>query len=381
MKTQKKKLNSLNRLSLLRKEKNRVIIAMSGGIDSSIAAALLKRTGFDVIGVFMKLWMAPEKDGLIGRWNRCCALEAEARARKVAKILNIPFYVFNFEKEFKKRIVDYFLDGYKKGITPNPCVVCNKEIKFGLLLEKALILGTNYVATGHYARIRKFVNSKRIRYSLILAKDKLKDQSYFLWQLNQKQLKHILFPLGNLTKIRVKELAKKFKLPVLGIPESQEICFIRTTINDFLTQYLKPKQGQILTTNGKKIGQHRGLSFYTIGQRKGIEFSGGPFYVVAKDFKKNTLIVTSFFNDKNLYQKSLIAQNVNWVSRKEPELPLKIKARIRYGHKAVSATITKKIRTKSFEVVFGSPQQAITPGQSIVFYKDKEVLGGGIIVK
>jgi len=362
----------------------KVIVAMSGGIDSSVAAALLRRVGFDVIGVFMKFWMAPEKDGLVGAWNRCCSPEAEARARKVAKILKIPFYVFNFEKEFKKRIVDYFLDGYKKGITPNPCVVCNKEIKFGLLLEKALALEADFVATGHY--VKKYVirnlqlnNSSITHYGLRIAKDRTKDQSYFLWQLSQNQLKHILFPLGNYTKAQVRDLAKKFKLPVLDIPESMEICFIRTTLNDFLVHYLKSKPGPILTTEGKRIGQHRGLPFYTIGQRKGIELSGGPFYVVAKDLKKDALIVTPFFNDKNLYRKSLIAKNVNWVSGREPKLPLKIKAQIRYGHKTVSATLTKKLKGRKIELIFAKPQRAITPGQSVVFYQGQELLGGGII--
>jgi len=372
-----------------RKNASKVIVAMSGGVDSSVAAALLKRAGvdelrsssrfanarvFDVIGVFMKFWSEPEKNGLVGAWNRCCSPEAEARARKVAKILKTPFYVFNFEKEFKKRIVDYFLKEYKESKTPNPCVVCNKEIKFGLLLEKALKLDADYVATGHYAHLQP----RKDGIYLLQGKDKAKDQSYFLWQLNQKQLKHILFPLGNYTKIQVRNLAKKFNLPVSGIPESMEICFIKTTINDFLAHHLKPKPGSILTEDGKKIGKHRGLPFYTIGQRKGIELPGGPFYVVAKDLKKNTLIVTPFFNDKSLYKKDLIAKNVNWISGKEPRLPFKIKAQIRYGHKAVPATIYK-LKTKSYKLIFTRPQRAITPGQSVVFYRNEELLGGGII--
>lgn len=366
----------------------KVVIAMSGGIDSSVAAALLKRAGFNLIGVFMKFWSEPEKDGLIGAWNRCCSPEAESRARKVAKILKIPFYVFNFEKEFKKRVVDYFLAGYKKGITPNPCVVCNKEIKFGLLLDKALKLDVDFIATGHYARC---VEVKPRQFKLIKGKDKNKDQSYFLWQLNQKQLKRILFPIGDYTKDEVRVLAKKFKLPVLGIPESQEICFVQTTLNDFLSRYIKSKPGPILTTEGKKIGRHRGLPFYTIGQRKRIELPSGPFYVIAKDLKKNVLIVTPFFNDKKLYNKSLITKNVNWISGEEPKLPLKIKAQIRYGHKAVSAIITQKLKSNSYELIFRTYQRAITPGQSVVFYsprssqkamvwgKGQELLGGGII--
>ncbi len=380
---------------------------MSGGVDSSVAAVLLKQQGYNLIGVFMKFWSEPrtgssqlihaDRSVDTRRFeNRCCSSEAEARARKVAKILGIPFYVFNFEREFKKRIVDYFLREYKRGKTPNPCVVCNKEIKFGLLLEKVLALDADYIATGHYARLRREIRNpkseiRNYKYELFRGKDKVKDQSYFLWQLNQKQLKHILLPIGDYTKDKVRALAKKFNLPVLDIPESQEICFIGTTLNDFLAQYIKPKIGQILTTEGKKIGQHQGLPFYTIGQRKGIELSGGPFYVTAKDLKKNTLIVTPFSRDKALYNKSLIAKNVNWFSAKEPKLPLKIRAQIRYGHKSVPAIITKNpegklsasygtgLKTKTYTLKFSRPQRAITPGQSVVFYQKKELLGGGII--
>ena len=209
-------------------------------------------------------------------------------------------------------------------------------------------------------------------------KDKGKDQTYFLWQLNQKQLKHILFPAGDYTKKEVRDLAKKFKLPVLGIPESQEICFVRTSVNDFLSRYLKPKPGRIIDTQGKTIGEHQGLVFYTIGHRKGIELPGGPFYVVKKDFKRNTLMVTPFSNDKALFSKSLMAENVNWLSGKQPKLPLRVKAQIRYGHKAVSATIHSKVQNTKYKILFSRPQRAITPGQSVVFYQGQEVLGGGI---
>ena len=304
-------------------------------------------------------------------------------------------YVFNFEKQFKRRIVDYFLDSYKKGITPNPCVVCNKEIKFGLLLEKALALNADYIATGHYAR--KIQNPKSKIQNLLKAKDKNKDQSYFLWMLNQKQLKRILFPIGDYTRKEVEKLAKKFKLPVLKAKKSVEICFIKTTmvaetsshltprsaqltgqssVNDFLKKYLKEKPGKVVDTRGKAVGNHRGLYFYTIGQRKGIGLPGGPYYVLDKDLKKNILIVTK--NEKDLYKKELTTKNVNWVSGKEPKLPLKIKAKIRYRHQAASAAIYK-LKTKNYKLVFDKPQRAITPGQSVVFFKGQEVLGGGII--
>lgn len=346
---------------------------MSGGIDSSVAAALLQGAGFDVVGIFMKFWSEPSKDGLQGAWNRCCSPEAEKRARSVASYLSIPFYIYRFEREFKKRIVDYFLEEHKAGMTPNSCVFCNKEIKFGILLEKTLALEADFVATGHYALKRKIKN-----YKLLRAKDKNKDQSYFLWQLNQEQLKHILFPIGKYTKDEVRKLAKNFRLPVSNIPESMEICFILTTINDFLKRYLKPKPGKIVDTKGKIIGKHQGLYFYTIGQRKGIGISGGPYYVLDKDIKRNLLIVTK--NQKDLYKKELVAKNVNWISGKIPELPLKIKAKIRYRHKASLSTIYK-LKTKNYKLVFNKPQRAITLGQSVVFYKGQEVLGGGIISK
>lgn len=367
----------------------KVTVAMSGGVDSSVAAVLLKQAGFDVVGVFMKFWKAPNDNGLIGGWNRCCSPEAEVRARKVAKILKIPFYVFNFEKDFKKRIVDYFLKENKLGLTPNPCVICNKEIKFGLLLEKALKLDADYIATGHYARIRKFVNSRQIRYSLISAKDKNKDQSYFLWMLNQEQLKRTLFPIGNYTREEVEKLAKKFKLPFSGVSKSMEICFIRATINDFLARHLKQKPGKIICSTLKfehsVIGEHQGLAFYTIGQRKGIGLSGGPYYVLDKDLKRNLLIVTK--NEKDLEKKELLCKNINWISGKEPRLPLKIKAKIRYRHKASPATVYKRqnILGRSptgeakYKILFSQPQRAITPGQSVVFYRGEELLGGGII--
>ena len=362
------------------KNKNKkVIVAMSGGIDSSVAAALLKRKGYDVVGVFMKFWKAPDENGLVGGWNRCCSPESEARARRVAAKLKIPFYVFNFEKEFKKRIVDYFLKEHKKGITPNPCVICNKEIKFGLLLERALKLNTDFIATGHYARKQKIENrEQKIEYKLLRAKDKNKDQSYFLWMLNQKQLKRVLFPIGDYTRKEVEKLAQKFKLPVLGIKKSVEICFIRTTVNDFLRKYLKPKPGKIIDTQGKMIGKHEGLYFYTIGQRKGIGLPGGPHFVLDKDIKKNALIVTK--DEKDLYKEELIAKEVNWIAGKEPKLPLKIQAKIRYRHKSATATIYPNIRQTTYKIRFEQAQRAITPGQSVVFYKGQELLGGGVII-
>ena len=368
---------------------------MSGGVDSSVAAALLKKQGYFVIGVFMKL------SGL----NK----EAEMRARRVAKILKIPFFVLDARKEFKKKVVDNFLREYKQGNTPNPCVVCNKEIKFGFLIKKALSLGADFVATGHYVRLRPGdpnlrMTSECSEYSdnsdadsdysdriLLKAKDKEKDQSYFLWQLNQKQLKHILFPIGEYTKPEVRKLAKKFKLPTAGTPESQEVCFVRGLTADFLKKYLKTKPGNIVDKNlpaqasNKILGKHQGLWFYTIGQRKGIGLSGGPYYVIAKDFKNNNLIVSK--NKKDLLQKELIAKNINWISGKKPKLPIKARVKIRYRTNLANATLNRSYTTilerskiRVYRVVFDRPQRAVTPGQSVVFYLGRKLLGGGIII-
>ena len=385
-----------------RKNAQKVVVAMSGGVDSSVAAALLKRANFNVIGVFMKFW-AEHKRGELPGFNRCCSPEAEIRVRKVAKILKIPFYVFNFEKEFKKRVVDYFFYEHKKGTTPNPCVVCNKEIKFGLLLEKALSLDADFVATGHYARLRREIpNGAQPKagrevggleskfqipdYKLLKAKDKNKDQSYFLWQLSQNQLNRILFPVGIYTKTQVRNLAKKFRLPVAETPESQEICFIADSIEKFLKKYIKEKPGNIMNKEGDVLGKHSGLWFYTIGQRKGIGLPGGPFYVLDKDLKKNYLIVTR--NEKDLLKKELLVKDVNWILGKahrlrqgfggQAKFPLEIKAKIRYRHKAASARIYNIQNTK-YKIFFDKPQRAITSGQSAVLYSGQELLGGGII--
>ena len=367
IKKAKKENNLLGKDS---KPKKRIVIAMSGGIDSSVAAALLKESDdFEVIGIFMKFWAEDESE----RNNRCCSFNAERRARRVADFLQIPFYVFDFKKEFKKRIVDCFLKKNKEGMTPNPCIVCNKKIKFGLLPEEAHKLGADLIATGHYARTRESKDGV----SLIKGRDKNKDQSYFLWNLSQKQLKHILFPVGGYTKNEVRKLAKDFKLPIVNFPESQEICFIPKTITEFLKKHLKTKPGKIIDRQTKKvIGKHEGLWFYTIGQRKRIKLPAGPFYVLNKDLKSNTLFVAK--KEKDLYQKQVILKNVNWIFGKTPKLPLRIQAKIRYRHKAADVIISKA-KDNKYKLQFKTSQRAITPGQSTVFYRRDEVLGGGII--
>ena len=343
---------------------------MSGGLDSSVAAALLKKSGFNTVGVFMK--MRPFSGD-------------EVRAGKVAKILKIPFHIFNIEKEFKKRIIDNFLNEQKKGKTPNPCVICNKKIKFGLFLEKALKMDADFIATGHYVRIKTQSAKLKVQnhslklkiYKLLKAKDKEKDQSYFLWKLNQRQLKRALFPVGDYTRREVEKLAKKFKLPVLKAKKSVEICFVPDAkINEFLKSKIKTNKGNIISIKRKIIGEHRGLCFYTVGQRKGIGLPGGPYWVLEKNTKNNDLIVTK--NGKDLYKKSFTVKNVNWISGKKPKLPLKAKVKIRYRHNSVSAKICRMINGNC-KIILEKSQRAVTPGQSAVFYQKENLLGGGII--
>ena len=345
---------------------------MSGGVDSSVAAKLLKDQGHEVAGIFLHFW---KEEGIAGNFeNKCCSAEALLDARRVADKIGIPLYTLNLAEIFKKQVVDNFLSEYGKGRTPNPCVICNKLVKLGYLIKQAKKLGFDYVATGHYVKNYKF------KYKLLKAKDKSKDQSYFLYTLCQEELAHLLFPLGAHTKAQVRGLAKKFKLPVAEKPESQEICFIpEKSHNEFLKRHLKLKPGPIVMTSGKVIGQHQGLPLYTIGQRKGIKIGGtGPYYVAKFDYQSNILYVVDRYDDKILYGQELFAKNVNWLAGTWPKLPLICQAVIRYRHKPVKCVITKTSKNK-FKVKFTQPQRAITPGQSVVFYQGEEVLGGGII--
>ena len=337
-----------------------VFVGLSGGIDSAVSAGILSMNYYTV-GVFLKLFKNHSFEP----------------AEKVARKLGIPFLVMDFQKEFKKNVIDYFLEEFSEGKTPNPCVMCNKKIKFNLFLKKSLEMGADFIATGHYVRKLQISNSGFSVFKLYRAKDKEKDQSYFLWTLTQARLKKVLFPLGNYTKKQVYELAGKWGLPCGE--ESVDICFLKGDHREFLKRHLKLKPGVITHISGRIIGRHNGLPLYTIGQRKEIGVSGGPFYVVGFDFKNNTLIVTDDFYDKNLYKKELIAKNVNWISKKKLEFPLKCSAKIRYQHKAESAEIVKS--KNRYRVIFKKAQRAVTPGQSVVFYKNNELLGGGIIEK
>jgi len=355
--------------------KKKVLVAMSGGVDSSVAAKILVDQGYEVAGIFLHFW----KDEKLGDKadNRCCSLESLRDAKMVAAKIGIPLHTLDFSKAFKEEVVDNFLDEYASGRTPNPCVVCNKKIKTGGLLKYARKLGFDYLATGHYLKIKE----KRGEYSLYKAKDSLKDQSYFLYTFSQNQLKHLLFPLGGYVKPEVRELAAKFNLEVESKAESQDICFLSGPHNDFLKRYLEFKPGPIkLLETGEEISQHQGLPLYTIGQRRGIEIGGtGPYYVAKFDWDNNILYVVQNWDEDSLYKDSLIVEDINWLSDVEPKFPFKCSAVIRYGHPAVRCVIEKM--DGEYYVKFKDVQRAITPGQSIVFYRKDKVLGGGIIKK
>jgi tRNA-specific 2-thiouridylase len=364
------------------RQPKKVFVAMSGGVDSSVAAALLKKRGFDVTGVFFKPWQ-PES-GLSG----CMWRQDRRDAAKVAETLGIGFKTWNFAEEYEKEVTKYMLESYKKGATPNPDVMCNKKIKFGLFLKKALQEGADFIATGHY--VRKIKNKKsKIKnnpqkeenqelYKLLMAKDKNKDQSYFLWTLTQKQLEHCLFPIGDFLKSEVRKMAKDFDLPVYDKKDSQGICFVgKLNVKDFLKSYIPEKKGEIkLFPSGKTIGYHDGTYYYTIGQRHGLDLKigGGPYFVVAKDLKKNLICVTKNIKDLNNQQAEV--EDVSWVSGK-PIVPFKADVRVRYRNKTVPALITG--REKTLLVKFLKPAVAIAPGQSAVFYRGQEMLGGGIL--
>jgi tRNA-uridine 2-sulfurtransferase len=349
--------------------KIKVVVAMSGGVDSAVAAALLKKEGYDVVGVFMQFWFP--KGEIYGE-NRCCSLESFNEAKKVADTLDIPLHKLNVGKSFKEKVVDEFLKLYRSGKTPNPCVTCNKFIKFDLLLKHArTIWGADYLATGHYARLQK------TKPSLLRGKDKNKDQSYFLYNLKKKDLPHLLFPVGGYTKSEIRQVAKKLKLSVHSKSDSQEICFVGNSHYDFLKKYLKLKGGNIIDERGNILGEHSGLPLYTIGQRTGLGLAGGPWYVCGFNRRKNELTVTRDQAKSDIFSNELKCVSVNWIGGK-PKLPLKCQAQIRYRTKPVNCNVFNV--SGGLKVVFSSKQRAIMPGQSIVFYRGQEVLGGGVIV-
>lgn len=353
--------------------KKRVVLGMSGGVDSSVAAILLKEQGYEVIGVFMKNWDETDENGV------CSADEDYKDVIAVAEQLDIPYYSVNFVKEYWDRVFTYFLDEYKKGRTPNPDVMCNKEVKFKAFLEYALKIGADYIATGHYAKIERDGDNVK----LLRGIDSNKDQTYFLCQLNQKQLEKVLFPIGEYNKKDIRAIAEKYNLKTAKKKDSTGICFIgERDFGEFLNKYLPAKAGKIVSTEGEILGNHVGLMHYTIGQRKGIgignskDGTGEPWFVVDKDLEKNELIVAQGGDHERLYSKGLIADNFNFINQRS--FPLKCTAKFRYRQKDVGVTV-EQIDEDNYKVSFDEPEKAVTLGQVVVLYEDEECLGGGII--
>lgn len=344
---------------------------MSGGVDSSVAAALLVEQGYTVVGLMLRLWAEPGDAA-----NRCCTPGAVADARRVADILNIPFYVRDYKDIFKKTVVDFFIDGYTQGITPNPCIVCNRDIRFNHLLNEALGLGGDYLATGHYARVRQTQNGA---YQLLKGLNPGKDQSYVLYTMTQERLARILLPLGHYTKDEIRQIAEAKKLPVFNRPDSQDLCFLGNgDYRSFLQRHAPEtaQPGPILNTAGRQLGRHRGLAFYTIGQRKGLGLSAPqPMYVLRIDTAANSLIVGTA---DELGRQELTAQQVTYIQGQPPASPAQITAKIRYKAPEVEATLTPLPDARA-HLTFTASLRDITPGQAVVFFQGEQVLGGGII--
>jgi tRNA-specific 2-thiouridylase len=344
---------------------------MSGGVDSSVAAALLVEQGYEVIGMMLRLWSEPGTQSV----NRCCSPEAMAQAKRVCAQLGIPFYAIDAQDVFYNQVVEYFIEGYTQGVTPNPCLQCNRHIRWEFLLNHALAFGAQFMATGHYARLRKVSN----RIQLLKAVDEGKDQSYVLHVLNQDQLSKAVFPLGNYSKTEVRQLARQFDLPVADRPESQDLCFLGDgDYREFLTRNSNQEVngGFIISSVGETLGTHKGLANYTIGQRRGLGISSSvPLYVLEKDLEKNALIVGS---KDDLDQQILWANNVNWVSIEPPMSPIQAQVKIRYQSSEEPA-IVNPTQDESVEVKFDRKIKGITPGQAAVFYRDEICIGGGII--
>lgn len=347
----------------------RVVLGMSGGVDSSVAALLLKQQGYDVIGVFMKNWDDTDEDG------NCTAVEDYEDVRRVCDQIGIPYYSVNFEQEYWDKVFQYFLAEYRRGRTPNPDVMCNKEIKFKVFLEKALALEADYLATGHYAQVR-FNDGE---YQLIRGVDSNKDQTYFLYTLGQYQLSKTMFPIGHLTKQQVRAIAKEHGLVTATKKDSTGICFIgEKNFKEFLSNYLPAQPGKILSVDGKEVGRHDGLMYYTLGQRKGLGIggSGEPWFVVKKDLENNVLYVAQGQDHPDLYSNGLIASELEWVGA-VPKSGFTCTAKFRY--RQPDQPVTVEYDGDKCVVRFHEPQRAITPGQAVVFYQGEVCLGGATI--
>lgn len=352
---------------------SKVVVGMSGGVDSSVAALLLKEQGYDVIGVFMKNWDEKDPEGI------CTAAEDFDDVRRVCERIGIPYYTVNFQRQYWDRVFSYFLEEYKGGRTPNPDVMCNKEIKFKAFLEYTMGIGAQYLATGHYAR----VDRDGARYRLLKGVDAGKDQSYFLCTLGQQQLSKAMFPLGGMVKREIREIAARAGLSTAAKKDSTGLCFIgERNFRHFLRTYLPAQPGDILTLTGEKAGRHDGLMYYTLGQRKGLGIggmgTGEPWFVVRKDLENNILYVAQGDDHPSLYSESLTASRLHWVQGGPPGTEFACMAKFRYRQPDQGVRVTI-LSGDTCSVVFDNPQRAVTPGQFVVFYSQDECLGGGVI--
>lgn len=380
----------------------KVVVGMSGGVDSSVAAYLLKKQGYEVIGVTMQIWQ-DEDVCTIEENGGCCGLSAVEDARRVASVLDIPYYVMNFKQEFRENVIDYFVGEYLQARTPNPCIACNRYVKWESLLKRSMDIGADYIATGHYSSIAKLPNGRfAIKKSITLAKD----QTYALYNLTQEQLSHTLMPVGSYTKDEIREIALEQKIPVANKPDSQEICFVSD--NDyagFIENYLKEnennrdkglkyndklydnggkqkfnglKPGNYINTAGEVIGRHNGMVHYTVGQRKGLNLPmGHPVFVLELKPETNEVVIG---NADEVFSDRLYANNLNFMAIEDLEGEMVVDAKIRYSHKGARCTI-KRISEDKVLCIFDEPQRAITPGQAIVFYEGDYVVGGGTIMR
>ena len=354
----------------------KVVVGMSGGVDSSVAAFLLKEQGYEVIGVTMRLWQENAEIEETGK--ECCSLSAVSDARRVADKLGIPFYVMNFGEEFKRDVVDYFVKEYLQGRTPNPCIACNRYVKWEALLHRSMEIGADYIATGHYARITKRANG---RFSITESKTAKKDQTYALYNLTQEQLAHTLMPVGEYTKDEIRDIAEHIGLRVANKPDSQEICFIPD--HDYagfierMAGSQAPPCGNFVTAEGQILGTHKGITHYTIGQRKGLNLAmGRPVFVTEIRPDTNEVVIGE---PKDVFSREFLADRINYMGVEHIENGMRFLTKIRYAHKGAMAALYQEADRIRF--VFDEPQRAVTPGQAVVFYDGNCVAGGGTIIK